>query len=126
MGLFKVVGAAIEAVGLDRVAANFKKSLVNLADNIRPAEVENLRGILMAHPVALQIERAQLQIGAHRSSEDNEPLFDQFEKRKPHESHLSNGNDEPHILCRLEAVRKLRGMLWGLAQSNRMYPGCFP
>jgi hypothetical protein len=36
----------------------------------------------MAHPVALQVERARLKIGAHRTVEHDDALANQVKKRQ--------------------------------------------
>ncbi len=48
-----------EGVGLDRVAADRQERLVDLLDHLRPGEVQHFGDVLLPHPVALEIERAQ-------------------------------------------------------------------
>ena len=55
---------------------------MDLLDHVRAGEVEHLGDVLVPHPVALEVERAGLEIGAHRAVEDDDALAGEVEKRR--------------------------------------------
>ena len=74
-----------ERIGFDAITSDGQELLVDALDDLGPGEIEDLRDVLLPHPVALEVEGAQLQIGAHRPIKDDDPLTDKFEKRNSHD-----------------------------------------
>ena len=64
---------AAEAVGLDRVGPGAQVAQVDLADEVGPAEVEDLRAVLLA-PEVVEREVAALDLRPHRSIEEKDAL----------------------------------------------------
>ena len=63
-----------------RVAADGQERFVDFLNHLRPGEVEHLGDVLLAHPVAVQIEGANLKVGPHRAVEDDDAPAGKFEK----------------------------------------------
>ena len=60
---------------------------MDLLDDVRAAEVQHLGDVLVAQPVALQVERAGLEVGAHRAVEDDDAPAGEFEQGRFHSGH---------------------------------------
>ncbi len=73
-------GRAAEGVGLDRVRARAKIAAIDLAHQVRPALVQDLRAVLMAPEIAIDMERARLDLGPHRAVAEKDAVFQIIEK----------------------------------------------
>ena len=63
-----------------RDTTDVEERLVDLLNHLRPGDVEHLRNVLLVPPIALEVERARLEIRTHRAIEDDDALTDEIEK----------------------------------------------
>src|SRR5579872_1418782 len=68
-----------ERVGLKHVATGSEKIRMNVANDVRTAESENLAAVFLA-PVVIQRGIALLDIGAHGAVIDDDTLADEWQK----------------------------------------------
>ncbi len=74
-----------ERVGFDGIATYFEKCFMNLLNHVRPGEVDDFADIFVAEPVALQVEGACLQVGAHSAVEHHDAFLSELDKGFTHE-----------------------------------------
>ncbi len=110
LGHHDLVGA--EGVGLNGIASNGQKVLMDFLNDLRAGEVQNFGDIFLAHPIALQIESAQLKVGSHRAVKHDHTPTNQFKKRQSHGHALLSSKDTetdlPHPMIG-KVGRKVRG-----------------
>ena len=71
---------AAEAVGLDRIGTRLEIAEMNLEDQVRPAQVQDLGAVLLAPEVALDREIPTLDLGPHGAVEQEDALLERLQK----------------------------------------------
>src|SRR5438270_2729161 len=84
-----------EAVGLQRVATRFEVAPVDLADQVRPAVVEDLGAVLEPEKVALDVEIARLHLRPHRAVAQHDAVGEVIEKMGHWRVYAPDSNSSP-------------------------------
>ena len=75
---------AAEAVGLERIGAGLEIAEVDLPDQVRAAQVQDLGAVLLAPEVGLDREVAALDLGPHGAIDQKDPALEGLEKSGCH------------------------------------------
>jgi hypothetical protein len=71
---------------------------------IRAGEVQHLGDVLVAHPVALKVQRARLEVGPHRPIQDDDATASKFEETGGAWQFISEKNELEHSSLHPDAL----------------------